>query len=151
MKLRYLLMMPMLATTSVQAADADHLMRELAWENRVLLIFAPDDRYEDYRRQIELLGAVDSGLRDRDMTVIEVFSNNRVVIDGRMQAAPATSFYRRFAGNADRFRVILVGKDGTAKLDRSDVVTSDELFALIDAMPMRRREMQQNAVVTGSG
>jgi hypothetical protein len=37
---------------------------------------------------------------------------------------------------------ILIGKDGTQKLRKANA-SLDELFRLIDAMPMRRREMEQ--------
>jgi len=39
------------------------------------------------------------------------------------------------------FRVRLVGKDGSVKLDRGEPVGTTTLFSLIDAMPMRRAEM----------
>ena len=41
------------------------------------------------------------------------------------------------------FRAILVGKDGTVKLNRRSVVSDEDLFSLIDSMPMRRQEMLQ--------
>ena len=49
------------------------------------------------------------------------------------------SHYRVGAG---QFTVILVGKDGGEKYRAERVVDPDELFALIDMMPMRRREMR---------
>jgi hypothetical protein len=39
-----------------------------------------------------------------------------------------------------RQSVRLIGKDGGVKLDRDTPVAVAELFALIDAMPMRRAE-----------
>ncbi|MEO1019351.1 MAG: DUF4174 domain-containing protein, partial [Pseudomonadota bacterium] len=43
--------------------------------------------------------------------------------------------------NSD-FRVLLIGKDGGVKLRSNEWVSAHEVFALIDTMPMRRREMQ---------
>jgi hypothetical protein len=43
------------------------------------------------------------------------------------------------------FTVHLVGKDGGVKLRREGPVALDELFAVIDAMPMRREERRQRA------
>ena len=133
----------MLASTPTHAADADRLMRDLAWEKRVLLIFAPHERRADYRQQLAHIDAVGAGLRERDMTVIEAFADGRVAIDGQARDTEAASFYRRFGVDLDQFRTILVGKDGTVKLDRNGPVTSADLFALIDSMPMRRLEMQR--------
>lgn len=41
-----------------------------------------------------------------------------------------------------QFAVILIGKDGGEKLRRLEHVPIETIFALIDTMPMRRREMQ---------
>ncbi|MEM7620524.1 MAG: DUF4174 domain-containing protein [Pseudomonadota bacterium] len=38
---------------------------------------------------------------------------------------------------------MLLGKDGGEKLRKARRVTADELFALIDAMPMRQQEMRE--------
>lgn len=44
---------------------------------------------------------------------------------------------------ATAFRVRLVGKDGGVKLDSAKPVTCEELFKLIDAMPMRQAEARR--------
>ena len=134
----------MFTVPDAYALDAARLMPELTWEKRVLLVFAPGEQHAGYRRQLGLLDGVDGGLRERDMSVIRVFADDRVTIDGQTHDNSATSFYRRFGVNRDEFRTILIGKDGTVKLDRDRAVTSDDLFALIDAMPMRRYEMLQD-------
>ena len=43
----------------------------------------------------------------------------------------------------EAFCLILVGKDGGEKLRRSEPVDLEDIFALIDSMPMRRREMRE--------
>jgi len=43
-------------------------------------------------------------------------------------------------------RVILVGKDGGKKLERHGSIALNELFGIIDAMPMRQDEMGRDAV-----
>ena len=131
------------AVTPVQALDAARLMPELTWEQRVLIVFSPHSRHAEYRQQIDLLERVEVGLHERDITLIEAFADDRVIVDGRQQVPGGSSFYRHFSIDSDEFRVVLVGKDGTVKLDRAAVVASADLFSLIDAMPMRRLEMQQ--------
>ena len=39
--------------------------------------------------------------------------------------------------------LILLGKDGGIKLKRNDRVKFEEIFSLIDSMPMRKDEMRQ--------
>jgi hypothetical protein len=85
------------------------------WRHRVLVIDAPESATEDYRRQLAWLDAAKAGLPERDVHLVT------------RTGAPA-------------FRVRLVGKDGGVKLDQGTPVESAMLFALIDAMPMRRAE-----------
>ncbi len=144
MPIRIFAALAMFAATSAPALDAARLMPELSWEKRVLLTFAPDPNHAAFRRQVSLLDAAAAGLPERDMSLIEVYADGRVTFDGEMHADSALGFYQRFAVDKDEFRVILVGKDGTVKLDSDNAVSGDDLFRLIDAMPMRRMEMQQD-------
>lgn len=133
--------MLMLAAGSAHALDAARLMPDLAWEKRVLLVFSPDEQHAGFQRQQAILQTIEGGLSERDMAVIRAFADDRVVFDEQSHAQSAASFYRRFAVSSNEFRVVLVGKDGTVKLDRDSAVSGNDLFALIDSMPMRRDEM----------
>jgi hypothetical protein len=144
MRMRPLAALLVFAATGGYALDATRLMPELTWEKRVLLVFAPDRQDAELRRQNTMLAAIGDGLVERDMIVIRAFADDHVAVDGHIHAQSASSFYRRFEVDRDEFRVILVGKDGGVKLDRNLAVSGDDLFALIDSMPMRRYEMQQD-------
>ena len=85
------------------------------WRHRVLVIDAPELTTEDYRRQMAWLDVAKAGLKERHVEIV--------------------------TQTAKTFRIRLVGKDGGVKLDRGDPVDIPTLFALIDAMPMRRAEM----------
>ena len=137
-------MLVMLVSGSGQALDAARLMSDLTWEKRVLLVFTPDEQNAGFQRQQTILQEIEGGLDERDMTVIRAFSDDRVVLDEQSHARSSASFYQHFAVNSNEFRVILVGKDGTIKLDHDSAVSGADLFALIDSMPMRRVEMMQD-------
>ncbi len=85
-----------------------------SWQHRVLIVDTPSPDAAEYRRQRSALEAAAAGLKERDLIVVT-------------QSAPT-------------FRVRLVGKDGGVKLDQAEPVEVPALFALIDAMPMRRAE-----------
>ena len=85
------------------------------WRHRVLVIDTPSRESAEYRRQSDALAAASAGLQERHVQVV--------------------------TQTAKVFRVRLVGKDGGVKLDRGAPVDVPTLFALIDAMPMRRSEM----------
>lgn len=147
MEKRWLMLLLVLAATSARATDsfdANRVMAEMVWQKRVLLLFAPDLHDADLRQQDEILQAADGGLAERDLVVIRAFADDRVRLDGRRHSQSAASFYQKFAVDPAQFRVILVGKDGSVKLERDRVVADGDLFQLIDSMPMRRYEMSRD-------
>ena len=85
------------------------------WRHRVLIIDTPTQQSAEYLQQSAALEASSTGLEERDVKIV--------------------------TQTAKVFRVRLVGKDGGVKLDRGVPVDVQTLFALIDAMPMRRSEI----------
>ena len=102
-------------------------MKDYRWKNRVLLIFG-DPTTDKFQAQKTILAGNPEGLEDRDMVILE---------------PPQTiTLAKRYKVDSRNFTVILVGKDGGEKLRQQEPVTLDQLFGLIDQMPMRRREMR---------
>lgn len=89
---------------------------------RPVVVFGSGALAERQRR--ELRGP---GLAERDVAVL--------------RGTPALA--RRLRVSPSGFLLVLVGKDGGVKLTSRSVVSRERLFALIDAMPMRRDEMRR--------
>ena len=139
-----LLVVTMIAALDSLAMDANSMMRDFIWEKRVLLLFTPDDGHAGFQQQNQILSEVKDGMAERDMTTIRAMADGTLTVDNTKQSIAATDFYQRYSVRENEFRVILVGKDSTVKLDKKSIVTAAELFELIDAMPMRQYEMLQN-------
>jgi hypothetical protein len=125
------------AATSAHAQGLD----DYRWKNRPLLVFAPiktDPRLALQRqRLVEVAGA----LVERDMVVIEVVQN-LVYVQGRPSFAfDADRLRQSYRVSAVDFATILIGKDGGVKMRSGEPMVTADLFATIDAMPMRRQEM----------
>ncbi len=120
-----LAMLALAAGLVVEATPATDLDAH-RWERRPILVFAEpgDPRFAE---QLARFRADRAALEDRD---------NLVIVDTREGSA----LRRRFAPGV--FTVILVGKDGGEKFRRDGLVEPADLHALIDRMPMRRREMR---------
>lgn len=116
----------LLAALVFGPADGEGLAR-YRWEVRPILVFSAegDPRLDD---QIARLEASEAALLERD-TIVIVDTEEASPLRARFEPGP--------------FTVILVGKDGTEKLRENRVVGPDEIAALIDTMPMRRREMRE--------
>lgn len=106
------------------------------WQHRVLLVCAPTPEHPELSRQRELLAGVQPALRERDLLV-------REVVPAQLPA-PDQRYLRQQLGVADAgFTVLLLGKDGGVKQRATRPLTPEQLFSVIDAMPMRRQEMRR--------
>ncbi len=120
-------------------------MEAYRWENRPLVVFAPDGDHPILAAQRDQLQGQLGALRERDMVVIEV-TGQRTAIDGESTLAlEADRLRQRYRVGTDEAAALLIGKDGGVKLRRPGAISADRLFETIDAMPMRRREMQEQA------
>lgn len=125
---------------SQQGNPAD--LEQYKWQNRLLLIFAPTPDNVAYQAQLDKLKRNKEGLKERDVKVFHLLSAGGAFVDDRSIAKPQVDqLARKFGINPAAFTVILIDKDGTQKLRQTEPLGIKELFSVIDAMPMRQREM----------
>ncbi|MGI3168224.1 DUF4174 domain-containing protein [Pseudooceanicola sp. C21-150M6] len=129
------------AATTAAFASTDDLIRPLdptsssldsyRWDARPVLIFAPSTDDPTYRDAIARLDTARADLRDRDIVVLT-------------DTSPDTASPIRKGLGAEGFTMLLVGKDGGVKTRSDEVIAPETLFATIDRMPMRQREVRQD-------
>ena len=109
------------------------------WKRRLLLVFAPSAKMPAYQDQQRLLTGHDAQLAERDVTRGAFVRDGSGYLGASAVSGAASAEVRVWLGvSADRFAVLLVGKDGGVKLTRAEPISAVELIAVIDAMPMRR-------------
>ena len=85
-------------------------------------------------------------ISERDLVVFKIFETGPSYMETtRIDPQTAATIRTKFAAPLGQFTCILVGKDGGTKLKRHSRVKLEEIFNLIDAMPMRREEMRQKS------
>ena len=115
------------------------------WRNRVLLVLAAGENAL-LKQQRELLAPARQALRERDMAVLAVIGDGPVeALFGPGAPAPDGDALRRAFGvpATSRFTALLIGKDGGVKWRTEHPAKPEELFSLIDTMPMRRNEIRR--------
>lgn len=121
------------------------LLEELNWSERLLVLSEPRRRGGVSIEATLMLGAFWrdlAALSDRELRVVHLFGNDAGWIAGRELDSKAVRALRQAWNlDADPFQIALVGKDGGVKETWTEVVTPAQVFELIDAMPMRRREL----------
>ncbi|WP_374158402.1 DUF4174 domain-containing protein [Mycobacterium sp. G7A2] len=112
------------------------------WERRPLLLFAPTNSDP---RLVETLSRIDADrcdVLDRDMVVGVVVGGGTSTLNGQViDTQQAQQLMGRYGVGDTDFTVVLIGKDGGEKWRVNDVPRLRTVFAVIDGMPMRNREM----------
>ncbi len=113
-------------------------------KRRPLLVFAPTAADARLVRQLDAIGRTRSLFDERAMTLIVVSANGTSTAgDVRLSPAQAEALRTAYGVKRDAFAVRLVGKDGAVKRKSDDVLAMDTVYALIDTMPMRKREIRE--------
>ena len=100
------------------------------WKNRIILTFAKDEDHPDLIKLKAEMKKNNCEILNRDLLHFH-FSN-----DGKIGNITTT--------NDQSFRILLIGKDGGIKYESNRSVFLIQLFELIDSMPMRKNEMQDD-------
>ena len=131
--------MLILAALTVAGAAAAQTLHDLQWAKRILIVFASSENSQLLEQRERLL-AHESALAERDMLVFAVLGNGSLQpIYGEPPAEKADALRNAYGVSAKAdFAAVLVGKDGGVKWRGDAPADTNQLFALIDAMPMRR-------------
>ena len=114
------------------------------WKNRLLLLFAPDSSHPLFDGMRNEILAHQTAVKDRDLVIFEVLERGPSHINqNQLDQETVDVIHKRFSVPRNRFTLILVGKDGGIKLKRNEQTDLEEIFALIDSMPMRQDELRQ--------
>lgn len=116
-------------------------LRELKDQARPLLIFAPhpDDPQLEIQTRTVLEHAAEA--HERDVVVIALPYQSPSPSDLHLTPTETEATRRRFGVAPGDFAVILLGKDGGAKLRSGKPISMRTLEETIDAMPMRQQEI----------
>ncbi len=118
---------------------------------RVVIVFAPAGHSQGiqgmkWNAQRQFFGAtgVAARLSERDVVLVAVSDTTDSWAPGLKVARPAdgtAAAVRAVYGVGEgQFLAVLVGKDGEVKKVSAQPFTAPQLFAIIDAMPMRQQE-----------
>lgn len=112
-------------------------LENMQWKKRVVMVYCPKISDAEFNLQKKWLSEVGKDIMERDLTVIDCVENN-------LSAEDALHLKERFKYTPNHFCFWLIGKDGEIKLISNKPVKPEQLFGLIDSMPMRREEMKKN-------
>ncbi|AZV32165.1 DUF4174 domain-containing protein [Cobetia sp. ICG0124] len=137
------------------AANVDPAANPLlgeTWNRRSLVLVAPDEQDRELERQRDELRATRGEMQQRDVTLYTLMGT-RGIHDGvpmSFEEVRALRDAMQLREGAP-FTVILIGKDGGKKMQLEGFVAPDQIYQVIDSMPMRQREAGKATRQTSSG
>lgn len=115
---------------------------QFKWKSRLLFLFSPNRTHPPFNTLEKSLKAQKPGVADRNLVIFEILESGSSSMDTEhIHPQTAQSLRESFDVSPGQFTVILVGKDGGTKLNRNEETQLEDIFALIDSMPMRQEEM----------
>jgi len=114
------------------------------WKNRLILILVNDDAQAELQAQLTEFRHHSAGMKERKLVVYQVQANQfKRGLSTDNECITSNKLYKNYKSDDSPFEVILIGLDGGIKLTQNDMLTCEKLFAIIDGMPMRRRELRR--------
>jgi len=116
------------------------------WKNRLILILVNDTPPPELQGQLTEFRTHSVGIKERKLEIYQIQPNQfQRGLNTDNEWINSDELYKKYKSGDTPFEVILIGLDGGIKLTQNDILTCEKLFAIIDAMPMRRRELRRKS------
>lgn len=132
--------------------ESVHAYREAAsfsldnyqWKNRILILSAANKDDDNLVQQLENIRSTSNEFDERDMIWVALLDDRAFTsLNQTITNEEAMALREVVTAPSNAFTVQLIGKDGQIKMVKDAYVTMQEIYALIDRMPMRRAEIDR--------
>lgn len=114
-------------------------LSDYTWKQRIVILSDTDSDFKNAKEALTKISAYTKEINDRDILLFLHRNGQLYCTDLKLTGmATAASIPNDFTG------YILLGKDGGIKLKKPYPIHPEEIFTLIDGMPMRRAELKTN-------
>ena len=117
------------------------VLSSIQWKNRVLLVMSEDPNDPLVKQQVSLFSEDAEEMKERKLVLLQVFPEFYLMGGESAIRRTSAEVYFDYKSSKKSFELILIGLDGDEKMRRTELIRPDDLYAIIDAMPMRRYEM----------
>ena len=119
------------------------------WENRILIVKTSDIKSKKYQEQLKEFRNSIEEMIDRKFLLYQIIGNDFVLIDYKNSELNNSGkisgkSIEKILNEKENFEVILIGLDGEIKLQQTEILIKEDLYKIIDSMPMRRDELRRN-------
>ena len=117
-------------------------LSSMQWKNRVLLVLSENPNDPLVKQQVSLFSNDAEEVKERKLLVYQVFPEFYLMGGDSAIRRSSGEIYFDYKSAKKSFELILIGLDGDEKMRRTELIRPEDLYAIIDSMPMRRYEMR---------
>ena len=116
-----------------QTVELPQLLTDKYAENKVLIIFAPDNRDPDYETVLLNLAKDPLGIDERNIVIFELFVEGGLQPDNTPMSEEEVGVFRKiYQAEAERFQIILLNEEKAEIHKSADLMNSKEIFSIFD-------------------
>ncbi|XLS29856.1 DUF4174 domain-containing protein [Flavobacteriaceae bacterium M23B6Z8] len=112
------------------------------WKHRIVLLISNENSNPDLQKQLNAFKNQHDELEERKLIVYRVTPHSYKTLNDE-EWKKSSSLYDTYKNNDEAFKLVLIGLDGSTKTQKNHFLSCEDLFAIIDAMPMRQREIRK--------
>ena len=109
------------------------------WESRLLVLISNNEDTIASNKLINEIERDTAGLKERKLLIFKVYPNYYSV---ESEPIEGEALYDKFNPEKVDFKFLLIGLDGRIKLEESYPLSKEDLYKIIDTMPMRASELK---------
>ena len=114
------------------------------WKNRLLLVLGDTSINEQWQDQLFELDNCKAVLDERKIITYQVLPE-KYKRSGDTDWVDHRAFYSDYLTEGSPFSIILIGLDGGIKVNSNDLLSCQQIAAVIDQMPMRKAELRRRS------
>ena len=142
--MKYLIAVLLFSVLLMNNSSAQSLKKH-QWKNRLILILVKQPANDVLKKQVKSFRAAKAGMNERKLMVYQITPEKYGVgFKESINWQRSDELFKTYKREKSDFEIILIGLDGGIKLRQNEFLSTDDLFALIDGMPMRRAELKKN-------
>ena len=117
------------------------------WKSRILIVKTLSSNSKKHNNQLKEFKNSDKDFKERKLVLYIInqdkfsltnYTDSTLNYSGKVTKSLAENILTE----SEDFEIILIGLDGRIKLKQNEILLKEDLFSLIDSMPMRKNEMK---------
>ncbi|TWO34057.1 DUF4174 domain-containing protein [Seonamhaeicola sediminis] len=117
------------------------------WKDRILIVKTLNTDSKKYNNQLTEFKNSIKELKERKLVLYKINKNKFSFVNYTESALNysgnvSDNLSKNILDENENFEIILIGLDGQIKIQQNKILLKEEVFKIIDSMPMRKNEMR---------